>query len=140
MKKRLLRTFSILLCLPMLCSISVYAAEARASSQISVCSAVLARKSNGNLSLLNNIIATGTMDNIGSSEIVLERYNGSQWVEEGTYTVEDIPEMQTSGVKKYTVTFEFSPRYPESDYRAEVTFYAKDSSGSSTKLITTNTV
>lgn len=140
MRKRLWRTISILLCLSMICSISAYAAEARASSRISGCSATLLKKSNGDLSLTNSIVAAGIMDNIGASSVVIERYNGNTWVEEQTYSFSDTPELQTSGEKQYTVTLVMTPQYADSNYRAEVTFYAEDSSGSNTKPVTTNTV
>lgn len=140
MWKRLRRTISILLCLSMICSISAYAAEARASSQISVCSATLEKLSNGDLKLKLSIYATGIMDSIGVSTVVIERYNGNKWVEEQTYSFSDTPELQTSGEKRYTVTLVITPHYADLDYRAKVTFYAEDSSGSSTKLVTTNTV
>lgn len=140
MQKKLLRAISALVCLAMICSIPAFAAEVRASSQISFCSAVLARNSNGGLSLTYYVVATGTMDSIGASSIVIERYNGSKWVEEHTYTFENTPELQTTKATQYHTNLEITPMYDESDYRAEVTFYVKNSSGSSTKLVTTNIV
>lgn len=140
MRKRLWRTISILLCLSMICSISAYAAEARASSRISGCSATLEKLSNGDLKLKFSITATGIMDSLGASSVVIERYNGNKWAEEQTYSFSDTPELQTSGENRYTVTLVITPQYADSNYRAEVTFYAEDSSGSNTKPVTTNTV
>jgi hypothetical protein len=124
----------------MLCNISAYAAEMRASSQISLYSATLAKRSNGDLRLTYYIVATKTMDDIGASKVVVERYSGTRWVTEHTYSIKDTPELQTNEAKQYSNNLTFTPIYSGSDYRVTVTFYVKDSSGSSTKVVTTNTV
>lgn len=140
MRKRLLRTFSVLLCLAMLCSVSAYAAEARTSDQIFTCTASLSKQSSGDLKITYLIKTIEVMDHIGASSIVLERYNGTQWVIERTYYFASMSTLQTSGASLYSSTLAMAPKYDGTNYRAKVTFYAKNSSGSSTRLVVTNTI
>lgn len=140
MRKKLLRTTAVMLCLAMLCSISAYAAEGRASEQIRYCSASLGKKSNGDLSLTISVTATDTMDTLGASSVVIKRYNGSKWVEEYTYTVQNTPTLQTSNTNLYKFTLTHTPDCSDSEYYAVATFYAKGSAGISTDTVTTSSV
>ena len=111
----------------MLVSTTAFALDTRASSRIMSYSAESRVGSDGNLNIFFSITASSTMDVIGASRIDVQRYSGSRWVTECAITVKDEPEMQTSD----------APIYSDSDYRAIVTVYAKDSSGFSTAQVTT---
>ncbi len=88
-------------------------------------------------SLNFSVTASSTMDILGASRIVVERDNGYRWVTECTLTANNIPAMQTSNATQYSASIPYEPIDPNAHYRAVVTFYAKDSSGSSTVQATT---
>lgn len=140
MRKRISKSLCLLLCLTIFCSVSAYATETRASDQISLSYATLSSKSNGDLSLFVSITATGIMDILGVDSIEIQSYNGDRWVEEYSCTVDDMPALQTSDASYYGKSFTYTPMYLTRDYRAIVTFYAEDSYGSTTRVITSNTV
>lgn len=140
MRNKIIRSTSILLCLAMLCSVSAYAAEMRASERIKSYSATLNWKSNGDLNLALYMSTNGVMNTLGVSSVVIQRYTGSSWVDEYTFTVKNTPSIQISNADLYLNTLTYTPNDTKSNYHAEVTFYAEDSSGSNTKPVTTNTV
>lgn len=124
----------------MLFSMTALAAEARASTRITSTTATISVKSDGDLKIRYVIVATGTMDTLGASSIKIERYNGSKWVTEYTYTVANTSDLQTSNAIQYSNTLTHTPEYTGTSYRAVVSFIAKDSSGTSTKESTTSSV
>lgn len=140
MRKKMIRTVSVLLCLAMLCCVSAYAIELRASEQIKSYSATLARKSNGDLNLTFSITTNGTMSTIGLSSVEIQRSSSSGWISEYTYTASNTPSLQGSNRSVYQNFLTHTPDYPESSYRAIVTFYVKNDSGSTTRQLTTNIV
>lgn len=140
MKKQLIKIISALLCLLLLGSVTAFAAEGKASSLISMCSATMAVKSNGDLKLSFDIVATDVMDSIGASTIVIERHNGTKWVTERTYSVENYPNLQTSQKTFYNSTLEFTPLYSGKDYRAVITFYVESGTEIAEKTVTSNTI
>lgn len=121
----------------MLVSTTAFALDTRASSRIMSYSAESRVGSDGDLNIFFSITASSTMEIIGASRIDVQRYSGSRWVTECTITVEDEPEMQTSDAVRHSAIITYTPSYSESDYRAVVTVYAKDSSGFSTAQVTT---
>ncbi|MDE7245306.1 MAG: hypothetical protein K2O18_15225 [Oscillospiraceae bacterium] len=123
--------------LSLILSGTAIAAESRASSRLSRYSAELFAGNDGNLYVLFSVIASNTMDVLGASNITIQRYNGSRWDTECTLTVKDTPEMQTSNAAQYSASIPYEPNYSNANYRAVVTFYAKDSSGSSTAQVIT---
>ncbi len=138
--KRFRRLVSFLLICVMLFSMTALAAEARASTRITSTTATISVKSDGDLKIRYVIVATGTMDTLGASSIKIERYNGSKWVTEYTYTVANTSDLQTSNAIQYSNTLTHTPEYTGTSYRAVVSFIAKDSSGTSTKESTTSSV
>lgn len=140
MHKKILRTLFFLLCMVTLCSMPAFATEARASSQIMSYSAVLTQSSHGQLSISFSIKATNAMSKIGASRVVIQRYDGTSWASEYTYTIQNTPALQTSGRSFYAVELPYSPSYPQSTYRAIVYFYVESSSEISTAIGTSNTV
>ena len=109
----------------------------RASDRFNSYTANLYVVSNGDLDINFSVTASSTMDILGASRIVVERDNGYRWVTECTLTANNIPAMQTSNATQYSASIPYEPIDPNAHYRAVVTFYAKDSSGSSTVQATT---
>ena len=140
MHKRVLKVVSFLLCFALICSTPAYAAEPLASGQIVLTSATLSRVSDGQLYIHYLIRATGEMDALGASSVVVQRLSGTTWVTEYTFSVGGNPALQTNGTDFYDLLLKYTPSHPEDSYRAIVYFYAKNSSGTSTKTGTTNTV
>lgn len=110
--------------------------ETRASSRIDRCSARIKAGTDGNLWVYFSITAPYTMDDIGASKIAIQRYNGSRWVTESTLTPEDAPEMQTSDAIRHSASIPYKPEYSGYAYRAVVSVYATDSTGTSTTSAT----
>ena len=121
----------------MLVSTTAFALDTRASSRIMSYSADSRVGSDGDLNIFFSITASSTMDVIGASRIDVQRYSGSRWVTECSITVKDEPKMQTSDAVRHSTIISYTPIYSNSDYRAVVTVYAKDSSGFSTAQVTT---
>lgn len=129
---------ALFLVLALILSGTSIAAESRASSRFKRYSAQLSAGYDGNLYVLFSVIASNTMDVLGAGNITIQRYNGSNWDTECMLTVKDTPEMQTSDAAQYSASISYEPNCSNSSYRAVVTFYAKDSSGSSTVQYITN--
>lgn len=140
MHKKFLSIFFFLLCVATLCSKPAFATTTRASSQIMSYSAVLTETSGGQLRIAFSIKAIDIMEKIGATKVVVQRYNGSNWVAEYTFTLQNTPALQTSGRSFYAVELPYSPKYPQSTYRAVVYFYVKGVSEISTTIGTSNSV
>lgn len=140
MHKKMHRSAALFLAILMLLSTTAFSIELRASSRIALSRATLTAENDGDLIVYFFITASDTMDDIGLSKIVIQRYNGSRWVNEDTLTVSDAPEMQTTNAARYTATIPYTPLYTGKEYQAVVTFYAKDGTGFSTAPMTTNSV
>ena len=139
-KKWPARALLTLLCVAMLCSIPAYAAEARASDRIMHSTATLSTKSNGDLSIFFSVWATGKMDVIGASSVVIQRSSGSSWVTEYTFTPSNAPEIQAESKYQHSATLTYSPLFTEKEYRAVVMIYVKDATGVSTQKLTSRTI
>ena len=107
--KRIIRIISILVIVSILSSLAAFAAPMRASDYLSVYGANLTRTSDGNVSIYFRVTAPKKLEHLGVSKINVQRYNGSYW----------------------------QPQYPSSEYRAVLTFYGADSTGSDTGVYTT---
>lgn len=123
--------------LSLVLSVTAFAADIRASSRFVRYSAELSAGNDGNIYVLFSVTASNTMDVIGASSIAIQRYDNAQWVTERTLTVKDEPEMQTTNSTRYSASISYEPVFSNARYRAVVSVYAKDSSGSSTAQTTT---
>ena len=120
MYKKILRGIALLVAVLMIMSTSAFAMDMRASSRIGT----------------SSVDAGSTMDDIGASEINIQRYNGVRWITETTLTPIDAPEMQDSNTTRHSASIPYTPEYSGYAYRAIVSVYAKDSSGTSTTSVT----
>lgn len=140
MYKKIVRGMSLLFAILMIMSTSAFAMDMRASSRIERSSARIKMGADGNLWVYFSVDAVSTMDDIGASEIAIQRYSGSRWITESTLTPTDAPEMQTSNALRHSASIPYSPKYSGYDYRAVVAVYATDSSGTSTTSATSGLV
>lgn len=136
MRKRVCSGMLFLLMM-LLMAATVFAADMRASDRFSDYTARLYVESNGDLDIYFSVSTESTMDILGASKILVERDNGYRWVAESTLTAKNTPEMQTTNASQYSAWIPYEPNDPNANYRATVTFYARDSSGSSTAQTTT---
>ena len=113
------------------------ASSARASKYLSAYYATISETSDGNISIYFNVIAPRKMEHLGVSRISVQRYTGSYWRTEYNYTYPETPELQGENVGRYSATIVYEPQYPSSEYRAVLTFYGADSTGSDTGVYTT---
>ena len=120
------------LLLLMFMTATVFATENRASERFISYDASQYVVSNGDLDINFSVIAVGRMDILGASKIVVERNNGYRWAAECTLTVQDAPEMQATNASRHSAWISYEPNDPNANYRAIVTLYAEDSTGSST--------
>lgn len=91
MKKLPIHILSILLCMVMLCSIPAHAVETRASDRIAHSAATLSKASNGDLSVFFSVRATGIMEKVGATSVVIQRSSGNDWVTEYTFSTSNTP-------------------------------------------------
>ena len=133
-------TLTVLLYMVLLCSIPAYAVEARADDRIMYNTVTLSKSSNGDLSIFFSVQATGKMDVIGASRVEIQRNTLTGWVTEYTFTPDNAPTIQAKDKVQHSTTLTYSPLFAEKVYRAIVTIYVKDTSGSSTKQLTSKTI
>ena len=136
MYKKTVRGLSLLFAVLILMSTSAFAMDMRASTRIVSSSAIVKAGIDDNLWIYFSIDAVSIMDDIGASKISIQRYNGSRWVKERTLTPTDTPEMQATNELRHSATIPYSPKYSGCSYQAVVTVYATNSSGTSTKTVT----
>ena len=130
--KKAMRILSILVVFSILLAATAVAASTRASKYLSAYYATISRTSDGDLSIYFQVIAPAKMEQLGVSKISVQRYTGSYWRTEHNFTYPETPEMQGKNVGVYSGTVVYTPQYLDSSYRAVVTFYASNSSGSDT--------
>ena len=135
--KKVLRILCISLAMITVLSSVAFASSARASKYLSAYYATISETSDGNISIYFNVIAPRKMEHLGVSRISVQRYTGSYWRTEYNYTYPETPELQGENVGRYSATIVYEPQYPSSEYRAVLTFYGADSTGSDTGVYTT---
>lgn len=136
MFKKTTRGVSLFLAMLILLSTPAFALETYASSRIDRCSARAKAGTDGNFWVYFSVTASSTMDDIGASKIVIQRYTGSRWVTEATLTPADVPEMETTDAIRHSASISYAPKYSGYSYQAVVTVYASDSSGISSTNVT----
>ena len=140
MYKKIVRGTSLLFAVLMLMSTSVFALDMRASTRIVSSSAIVKAGTDDDLWIYFSINAVSIMDDIGANKIMIQRYSGSRWVTESTLTPTNTPEMQTTNALRHSATIPYSPKYSGYSYRAVVDIYATNSTGTSTKTLTSHSV
>lgn len=138
--KRFLNCVCFLLVAVTLFTTTAFAAEPRASHYFAASSAYIDKVSNTKYNIWFDVTAVGIMSKIGVKTIKVQRSTDEvNWTTVKTYSMSDYSQMtdtNTAGHSGY-VTYSGSANYY---YRAYVTFYAKNSSGSATDSYYTNIV
>ena len=138
--KRFSQVLCVLLICAMMLSVAAYAAEipqTRASNFFGCSSVYFWNTSGRNYEIWFDVTAVGSMYELGASKIVLERSTDEEeWETVRTYYKEDYSQMTRSSTTSYAncVSFTATTGY---SYRAIVTLYARNSSGTGTMRETT---
>lgn len=130
--KRTARILFLVVALSILLSTVAFAAESRASKYLATYYATITKTSSGDYSIYFSVIAPSRMEHLGVSRISVQRYTGSYWRTEYNYTYSEHPELQGEDVVRYSATIVYEPQYSDSSYRAVITFYGANASGSDT--------
>lgn len=139
-KKWSVRALLVLLCMTMLCNVPVYAEQIQASERINLTSVLLSKKSNGDLRIYFSVRATNTMEKIGASSVEVQRNTILGWVTEYTFTLNNAPEIQAKNKSQHSAVLTYSPLFTGKEYRTVVMIYVEDSTGTSTKQLTSEIV
>ena len=140
MFKKGIRIVAYLLAILIVFSVSTSAIELRSSEYLGTYYADLLKTSDGDLSIYFSITAPSRMDYLGANRIYIQRYTGSYWTTEYTFTYPETLELQGESTVRYSKKITYDPVYSSAQYRAVVTFYAAKGSGSDTGTYTTNSV
>ncbi len=135
MKKLPIHILSILLCMVMLCSIPAHAVETRASDRIAHSAATLSKASNGDLSVFFSVRATGIMEKVGATSVVIQRSSGNDWVTEYTFSTSNTPTLLRDNKDRHSMVLTYSPCFAGVEYRAVVMIYVKNATGISTQQL-----
>ena len=133
---KIARILCLVLALTILLSVPAFATTSRASKYLASYYATISETSDENLSIYFNVIAPAKMEHLGANRISVQRYTGSYWRTEYNFTYSEYPELQGENVGRHSCTVVYEPQYPDSSYRAVVTFYGANSSGSDTGTYT----
>ena len=130
--KRFIRIISLALVLATVLTTTAYAAESaapKASSYFFRSSTYLYKTSSTQFQVWFEITATGTMQKLGAKTVKVQRSSdGVNWTTMKTYNSTDYSNMIVTNDFAHTSYFTYSGT-PGYQYRAFVTYYAKNSSG-----------
>lgn len=129
--KRILRFMCFVLVLTMCITVSAYATEQnqKASSYFAAYRAYCTATSSTSLTVSVHVIATGEMEEIGASSVVVQKSSdGTNWSTAKTFSKGSTSGMIDTDTGSHAFTLTCS-KTPGNYYRAYVTFYAKNSSG-----------
>lgn len=142
-KKFIIKILTLIMALSLsyglICSASASNASINASDYLSIYSATAIADSNGRVSIWFDVNATRVMDLVGASNIVVQVNNNGVWSGVATYFGSSTNGMLASNTYSHVgkVTYQGTQG---KQYRALVTVYASNSSGSDSRTVTTNTV
>lgn len=138
--KRFLQLVTLLLVMSLVLSIPAFAVEPK-SSAFFVCNSTYLEKVSGTtFDIWFDVTAKGTMNELGVSTIKVQRSSDqTNWTTIFTYSKDSYSQM----ICENTAGHADSVRYSGTAgyyYRAKVTFYAKNSSGTGTYVMYTDTI
>lgn len=111
--------------------------EPYASSYFTSNTVKLSDEGNGKVKVTYTVASKDVMDELGIKKIVIQKKVGSDWDDVKTYSSANYSSFISQNVaeKRGSITYNGTEG---KTYQAKVTFYAKDSSGSATKTITSS--
>ena len=132
--KKYTRMLSILLAMCLLFAVPVSAetgAQARGSAYFAAHNAFLSKVDSSTFKIWFDITATGTMQILGVDSIEVDRSpDGETWTLMRTYDSDDYSQMLCENTAFHSGYITYRYATPGYYYRAYITFYAKNSSGS----------
>lgn len=136
MKKLVSRSLAALLLLVFCCSLSVPAgASVYSSEYLSTFNGKITARGDGELKISYSVTATRTLEELGISEIVVEKRMGTSWLEAETYTDSDYPEFIATDSRSLDGYILYDG-VVGLEYRAKITAFA----GTDYRTITTASV
>lgn len=139
--KRFVSCLSLILAMAILLSVPAFAAGSpKASSYITKTSTYLEKISGTTFEVWFDITATGVMQEVGVSKIQVQRSSDrATWTTVKTFLKENYSQMTENNTAGHAdcVTYTGATGYY---YRAKVTFYAKNSSGTGEYVMYTSTI
>lgn len=113
--------------------------ESRASSYFD--SYTVGISTSGNtISVDYQVVARSYMDELGATQVVLQRRSGDSWIAVDKYTSSSTPSLLGENIVRYSNTVTFYNVSTTGTYRAYLTIYASDSSGADSRIKTTSYV
>lgn len=136
------RRFIAMLLIVSLIIPTIYAGDdtARASKYIAAYSGILWQNSKGGLSVNFEIESTTFMTSLGASQVRFQVKENGTWTDLVTHTSSTNSSLLASDVAVHFATITYDKPVVGKTYRAVVSFYAKNASGSDSRVLTTNTV
>lgn len=110
-----------------------------ASKYISSYDRYIWRNTDGSIGVEFDITGTGTMDQIGATKIVIQRQSGNSWIDVKTYTSSTTSALMGTNTYYHTASVTYYGATSGYSYRARISIYAGNSSGSDSRVITTTT-
>ena len=129
--KRFARMVCLIIVFSLIAAVPTYASEQsqRASDFFSSFKAYCYASSSTQLAVYFKVVAVDTMDELGASVVKVQRSsNGSDWETVKTFTKESYSQMTYSNTGMHATTL-YCAKTSGYYYRAYVTFYAKNSTG-----------
>lgn len=141
-KTRLLLTVTLLLTVLFGMTITANAIETRASSYFGSYSAWLTKNSSGTISVTIDVTAVNTMTSLGATSVKIQKYNSTSgtWSTVSTFSSTSTTSLLGSNVSSYSKKVTTDSSMSSGTYRAYITFYALNSSGSATTYYTTDSL
>lgn len=140
MKKRILGGFLALLMLgSSLCTVAAAgpARAPQASLYLDAYGVGVKAKGNCKMAVTYVVYGTDTMDKLGAQTILVEEWDGTEWVKTGTYSATKNTSFYASDVSEHAGTVYFYGT-PGVDYRATLTAYAELDGGFDTGKVTSD--
>lgn len=138
--KRFFQFVTLILVISLVLSTPVFASEPRSSAFFIRTSTYLEKVSGTTFDVWFDVTATGIMDELGVSTIKVQRSSDqSNWSTMYTYSKDSYSQMICENTASHVdhVRYSGTAGYY---YRAKVTFYAKNSSGTGTYVMYTSTI
>lgn len=128
MKKFLSRSLAVFLLFVFSCSLCIPAsASIYASEYLNRYSGSITAQGDGEIKISFSVVAMKKLDELGASEIVVEKKSGNSWTELETYTSSDYPELSTTNALYYS-NYVFYQGVPGTEYRAKITVFGNTDS------------
>lgn len=141
MKKLITAVMTFIFAFTCLFSISAFASDEqiqpRASVYFDSYSATVIPEGGGNITVEITVEAKKSMTELGFTKVIIQEKNGSSWADVKTFTHSEFPFLITKNGIVHAATLSYEG-ISGKIYRAKITVYAKNASGSDTKTFTSS--